>query len=127
MDDKRRFSRVNAPFEVILAAEAREEVTGRLRDVAIQGLFVSCDEDFAMDTVVWFRIVLQGGIDDLEIVGKGRVVRIEDEGVAINFTAIDPESVPHLRNLIALNAEDPEGVWEEMRGGHDLRAAGHND
>jgi hypothetical protein len=113
--------------EVVLSCDDQNEVHGELRDVAIQGIFVTCSETFALDTVLWFRIILHGGLDDIEILGKGQVVRIEDEGVAIHFTAIDPESVPHLRNLIALNAEDPSEAWDEMRGNHGARAAGAND
>lgn len=123
MEDKRRFRRINVPFDVVLSAEGGPEIPCGLRDVSIQGIYVTCEACFDPGTVAWFRIMLQGGSHDIEILGKGEVVRVEHGGMAIHFKAIDPESVHQLRNLIALNADDPSEAWEEMQGGHDLRAA----
>lgn len=127
MEDKRKFRRVNVDFDVILTAEGDHEITGALRDVAVQGIFVTCDTSVGMGAHVWFRIVLHGGIDNFEVVGKGEVVRVEPGGVGIHFTAIDPECVQHLRNIIAYNADDPAEAWEEMQGGHGLRGARVDD
>lgn len=121
MEDKRRFRRVNVPFDVTLSAEGRPDITGILRDVAVQGIFVTCETDLPMGAETSFQIVLHGGLDDIKVAGRGEVVRIETGGVGIHFSAVDPESIEHLRNIIAYNADDPADAWEEMQGGHGLR------
>lgn len=123
MDNKRRFSRVTAQFDVTLRAGEGTPVTGTLRDIAVQGAFVICEPVLALGTPVEVSIVLHGGIDDVQVRARATVVRHEDGGLGVHFTEVDLESVEHLRNIITFNAEDPDVVWEEMRGGHMLRDA----
>lgn len=123
MDNKRRFSRVTAQFDVTLCAEAGDSVTGTLRDIAVQGAFVLCEPTLALGTPVDVSIVLHGGIGDIQVIARATVVRHEDSGLGVHFDEVDLESVEHLRNIITFNAEDPDVVWEEMRGGHTLRDA----
>lgn len=123
MDNKRRFSRVTAQFDVTLRAGESDPVTGTLRDIAVQGAFVVCQPVLALGTPVEVSIVLHGGIDDVKVTARATVVRHEDGGLGVHFTEVDLESVEHLRNIITFNAEDPDVVWEEMRGGHMLRDA----
>lgn len=61
MDNKRRFGRVNAVFDVTLCADDGLSVTGILRDVAIQGAFVACEPIIPLGTPVDVTIMLQGG------------------------------------------------------------------
>lgn len=123
MDNKRRFSRVNALFDVTLCADDGLSVTGTLRDVAIQGAFVTCEPTIPLGTPVKVTIVLHGGIDDIPVSARAEVVRYEEDGLSVHFTEIDIDSVEHLRNIIRYNAEEPDVVWEEMQGGHLLRDA----
>jgi len=123
VEDKRRCTRISVLFDVIVTGEDNNEVTGRLRDVGLQGMFVRCESPFAMGESVWFNIVLRGEPDKTEVVGKGTVVRMENDGLGIHFTAIDPECVQYLRNIIAYNADDPAGALDEMQGGRGLRRA----
>jgi len=123
MDNKRRFSRVTAQFDVTLRPEVGEAVMGTLRDIAVQGAFVNCAPILALGTPVAVSIVLHGGLDDIQVSARATVVRHEDSGLGVHFDEVDLESVEHLRNIITFNAEDPDVVWEEMRGGHMLRDA----
>ncbi len=45
---------------------------------------------------------------------EGQVVRATPEWTAIDFVSMDPETYLHLRNLIILNAEDPEAAEREL-------------
>jgi c-di-GMP-binding flagellar brake protein YcgR len=123
MDNKRRFSRVTAQFDVTLRPEGGGPLTGTLRDIAVQGAFVLCEPVLALGTPVDVSIVLHGGIDDIQVSAQATVVRHEESGLGVHFDEVDLESVEHLRNIITFNAEDPDVVWEEMRGGHMLRDA----
>lgn len=127
MDNKRRFSRVTAIFDVTLTTGAGQSVVGTLRDVAIQGAFVTCSPALALGTVVDSAIVLHGGIDDISVKARAEVVRHEESGLGIHFLEIDLDSVEHLRNIIKYNAEDPDEVLEEMQGGHPSRELRHSE
>ncbi len=122
MEDKRKFRRVNVRFDVTLSRKKETDVVGTLRDVAVQGIFVTCESSLPMGAPLDFRIVLHGGIDDVEVLGRGEVVRVEPTGVGVHIKALDIDSVQHLRNIIAFNADDPEEAIEEMQGDHTLRA-----
>ena len=45
---------------------------------------------------------------------EGRVVRADREGAAIDFVSMDAETYRHLRNLVILNAADPEQAEREF-------------
>lgn len=121
MDNKRRFSRVTAPFDVSLVAPDGNGILGTLRDIALQGAFVLCDPVHPLGTAVDVTITLHGGIDDIQVNARAEVVRHQPDGLGVHFIEVDFESVEHLRNIITYNAEEPDVVWEEMQGGHLLR------
>lgn len=123
MDNKRRFSRVTTVFDVTLKTPEGLVIVGTLRDIAIQGAFITCEPELELGAPVDVTILLHGGIDDIPVNARATVVRREEEGLGVHFTEIDIESVEHLRNIIAYNAAEPDIVWEEMQGGHLLRDA----
>jgi hypothetical protein len=121
MDNKRRFSRVTAIFDVTLTRADGIFLAGTLRDIAVQGAFIICEPAMELGTLVEVTILLHGGIDDIPVKARATVVRREEGGLGVHFTEVDIESVEHLRNLITFNAQEPDIVWEEMQGGHLLR------
>lgn len=116
MENHRRYSRVIVPLDVILDAGGGVSVAGTLRDVAIQGAFITCEPILKLGAPVQVKIVLHGGIEDIPVMARAEVVRREENGLGIHFTEIDIDSVEHLRNIIAYNAEEPDVVWDEMHG-----------
>lgn len=66
--------------------EIGNEVSGILRDVSMSGIYMETKDRPPLDAPCSVEIVLQGNnsrlvIDQLQ----GRVVRMDDEGVAVNF------------------------------------------
>ena len=108
MDDKRHYTRVTVPFDVTLDNGKGPVVRGALRDIAVQGAFVACAPTFAPGTMVDVDIALHGGVDDIHVQAEAEVVHQEAGGLGIHFTAIDLDSITHLRNLIAYNARDAD-------------------
>lgn len=123
MDNKRRFSRVTAIFDVNLTRADGIFLAGTLRDISVQGAFIICEPAMELGTPVVVTIVLHGGIDDIPVRAQAEVVRREEGGLGVHFTEVDVDSLEHLRNIITFNAEEPDVVWEEMQGGHLLRDA----
>lgn len=116
MDNHRRFSRVIVPLDVVLEAGGGVSVTGTLRDIAVQGAFMTCEPALELGTPVQVRIMLHGGIEDIPVKARAEVVRREENGLGVHFTEIDIDSVEHLRKIIAYNAEEPDVVWDELHG-----------
>jgi hypothetical protein len=46
---------------------------------------------------------------------EGRILRQGPEGTAVQFLAIDPQGLFHLRNLVRYNAADVERVEREIQ------------
>jgi hypothetical protein len=122
MDNKRRFSRVRVPFDVMLTTLDGVTVSGALRDIAIQGAFITCESLLDLGTEVEVDITLHGGVEDIHIVTSGEVVHQEAEGLGIRFTGLEPDSVGHLRNLIVYNADDADRVLTEIYEGGSRRS-----
>lgn len=117
MQDKRRFSRVRVPFDVTLTAGDGTVVGGLLRDVALQGAFIDCHPSLAKGTAVDLDITLHGGVEDIHVLTSAQVVHQESDGLGVRFTGLDPDSVAHLRNIIAYNADDADRVLTEIYEG----------
>ena len=46
---------------------------------------------------------------------EGKIVRVDENSTAVNFTKIDPESLEHLHRIAQYNASDPGKVEEEIK------------
>ena len=51
---------------------------------------------------------------DIRLEVTGKVSRVDDDGMAIEFTGVPLDDLEHLRNLIRFNAEDPNAVEDEF-------------
>jgi hypothetical protein len=40
----------------------------------------------------------------------GTVIRLEDNGIAVEFTTMDLDSYTHLKNILRYNAENPDDI-----------------
>jgi hypothetical protein len=59
-------------------------------------------------------ISLTGDTSSLSISVKGSVVRIDQDGVALEFEKIDLDSFVHLKNIVAYNDGDEKKIMEEF-------------
>ncbi len=115
MNDRRRRTRVN------FHALADIQVTGALlrgletRDLSHKGLFVLGEHPLEEGQGCMVTVRLPGDPEEAPVLRmEGRVARITPEGVAIDFVSMDPETYLHLRNLVILNASDPDQAEAEF-------------
>ena len=59
-------------------------------------------------------IHLEPDAPDLDVRVVGQVVRVDGQGVAVDFTEIELESFRHLFHLVQYNAPDPDEIEEEL-------------
>ncbi len=113
-DERRRRTRVVFTTEVELASGDLTVKSTRSRDVSMTGIFIYTDQHLEPGAACQITIRLLGASSDLRLTAEGRVVRVTDDGLAVEFTSLDLDSYVHLRNLIVYNAEDPDGILEEV-------------
>lgn len=90
-------------------------VSGQLKDVSVNGLFVGTTETLPIGAEYPVSILLETADGHaIELLMKGRITRLDSEGIAVQFTEIDADSLDHLRNLVMYNAKDPDQVEHEL-------------
>ena len=112
--DQRRYSRSTIRARAELRLHTGIVMEGESRDVSMNGLFVKADHMFPVGNVCQVVLVLEGGDREFRIETSGEVVRVSEEGIAIEFEQIDLDSMEHLRKLVLYNADDPEQVEQEI-------------
>ena len=113
LENHRDFTRVHVRIDGEARAEGRL-VQGNVEDVSLKGVFLKCGDTFPASTECRIELDLMTGEEPVHIDAVGRVMRADSEGMAIEFTQTDPESLVHLRNLVHFNAPDAEQVDEEI-------------
>ncbi len=111
-EEKRRFSRI--VFEVAARLTVNDNVYNldRMTNLSVGGCLLSVSDDFEVEQECIVTILL----DRMEpgVVVHGRIARVTETEVSIQFTAVTPENLQHLQNIIRYNAEDPDSIEEEL-------------
>jgi hypothetical protein len=87
----------------------------------MNGLFVTADHMFPVGNICQVCLVLEGGAGECRIETTGEVVRVSEDGIAIQFEQIDLDSMEHLRKLVLFNADDPEQAEREIEENPGIR------
>jgi len=115
----REFSRTAVHSEVdILCGDTR--IHGAISDLSVNGLFVHQRIPQASDTATIspgsdcaIELCLPGG--DVRIHARGRIIRVTDDGLAVEIKEVDLDSYEHLCNLVRLHSEDVVQVEGEIK------------
>jgi hypothetical protein len=113
MDDGRHFSRV--PFRI--EAEVQSEggtFQGEVKNLSLKGALIAVPDSHPVGEAVDVKIYLAEDEPDVVIEVEGKVVRADQEGIAVLFTKVELSSFIHLRNLVALNIGDGDAVMNEL-------------
>jgi hypothetical protein len=110
--NRREFTRVPVHLEAKVTAQQASSVQGQSRNVSLSGVFLHCDTPLPVGTSCCVTLRLVDRYDQMGIAASGRVVRLQDDGMAIMFTEIlGLDSFTHLRNLVLSNSF---GVTEQV-------------
>ncbi|MBN2344630.1 MAG: PilZ domain-containing protein [Deltaproteobacteria bacterium] len=114
--EKRRFSRV--PFRTLASLESTDgsqSLEGEVKNLSLAGMLLETDGSIEVNTDVRIEIFLMDGNPDMEIRVNGKIVRISDEGIAVQFNlkGINIDSLTHLRYVVSYNLGDGDTVMEE--------------
>lgn len=112
--ESREFSRSPVTAHVEVSLDNGILVEGVASDISLRGLRLKTEYGLPVGKPVHIRIVLQGDVPHCALALQAQVARVEDSGVALEFTGVDADSIEHLRRLILYNSPNAEQAQEEI-------------
>ncbi len=109
--ERRKNRRV--PFQVAATLQiGQTRIEGVVDNLSMKGMFIAY-ETLSGGSPLEISIKLSGSSPSLSIELQGKVARLTDAGIAIEFKEMDLDSFTHLRNIISQNTDDPDAAYEE--------------
>ncbi|MFT5697929.1 MAG: hypothetical protein ACI8ZB_000783 [Desulforhopalus sp.] len=112
-DEKRKFSRIVFDVAARLTVDDVVYNLERITNLSVGGCLLGVNQGFASGQECTVTILLHRMEPGVMVYGK--MVRVAEGEVSIQFTSVTPENLLHLQNIIRYNAEDPELIDEELR------------
>jgi hypothetical protein len=106
----RKHSRVAFPVEANIRIGS-ETVTGTISNLSMNGMFFLTEREIPGNDPVEITIPLSGS--EIAIHLKGRPIRRDGTGTAIQFCEIDLDSFTHLKNIVSYNSGNPDFIEDE--------------
>ncbi len=110
--DKRRFSRIVFNVRAKLAVGEKKYFIDQIANLSVGGCLLHIGEDLPSGSECTLTILLTRMEPGVDI--SGEIVRSNEGEAGIKFTAITPDSLFHLHNIIRYNAGDPDIIEEEI-------------
>lgn len=87
--DNRERTRIKYSSVVEVKTDDRDTITGQLRDIGMESLYVFSDSDNLLETGkdVDVKIIINGKESKLSIESTGKVTRVDNDGFAIVFSS----------------------------------------
>lgn len=113
--EKRRFSRISFNVAAEIKVSGVPYRCEEILNLSIGGCLLPVQADLIPGTDCEVKIMMSGASSDLNLRITGKVLRFNDGVAAVQFVAIDPDSLFHLHNIVLYNAPEPEAVEQEIR------------
>jgi len=117
--EKRKFSRIVFAVESELTVGEVEYNLDRITNLSVGGCLLAVNDGFAAGQECTVTILLSRMVPGVLVYGK--IVRVAEGEVSIQFTSVTPENLQHLQNIIRYNVDNPERIDEELSARIGLR------
>lgn len=97
--EKRTKTRVEFHTTAEIAYKGKT-IKGPIINLSLKGLFLQTDEKTDLGARVKVTVRLSGSSTDLSIKIDAEIIRIEDDGIALEFKEMELDSFIHLRNIV---------------------------
>ena len=114
-DEKRRFTRIPFKTKAEMTVNNILYSADEVDNLSIGGCLLPVKADLEPGVECDLKIVLTGTHSDLSVKVRGKVIRCESGTLAIRFTAIEPDSLFHLQNIVRYNYPDSDKIEQEIR------------
>jgi hypothetical protein len=113
--DRREFSRVPFRVEVTLKGDHATVVSADVQDVSLKGLYAAGAGRLPPGSRCEVRLDLGGPGSEVRLSLRGRVARVDNAGMGVEFIDMGLDTFYHLRNLVLYNSSDHERVEQEFK------------
>ena len=111
--ERRSFVRVPYKSEVILKSQA-SRIDATIKNLCLAGGFINTKEEIEQDTEVEIEILFDDPLPADSNILNAKVVRIESEGIAVQFKGMSLNVYERLRDIIGDRYGDKEKVVSEF-------------
>ncbi|OGW79891.1 MAG: hypothetical protein A3G33_06270 [Omnitrophica bacterium RIFCSPLOWO2_12_FULL_44_17] len=98
--ERRQYERLSAQIETEVTDGKSFQIFGYVRDVSLSGLFVTCHRKLAVGTVCQFLLSPDEDFHSDSIRVIGRVVRVDDDGMGVQFMEAVGDNFNRLRDIL---------------------------
>ena len=112
--NQRRFSRLPVQLFVEIRHDDICLSSNKTHDVSMKGLFVHTGKTLPIGTPCQVKLMLEGSQGEQSIEVHGRVVRVTNAGMAVEFHESDLDSYQRLRSLILFNSPNVAQTETEL-------------
>jgi hypothetical protein len=111
--NRRKFQRIEFDGVACLKIGEHNYDCSLIRDLSLTGLFIAGDfqKNGMMNCVVR---IFNNKSDDSSVIATGKVVRVNSEGIAIQFTEMTVDNYLLLKQTLSENAEDSLTISSEF-------------
>ena len=115
MSNRRRRTRVDFSARADIHTVGAMLKSVPTRDLSHKGIFILGEHPLKPGQTCMVDLHLPGDAKSAPILHmEGQVARLTPEGTAIDFVSMDADTYLHLRNLVLLNAPDPDQAQREF-------------
>ena len=111
---QRRMSRISYKIEAEIKT-ANKDLHGEVCNLSLNGMFVNISDGFKIGDEIKSTIHLSTVNSEMSLNLAGDVVRIEPEGVAVQFKGIELDTFILLRNIVIYNNGNSDLIDKEFR------------
>ncbi len=117
---QREFIRAATAVEVEISAGDRT-IVGSTRDVSMNGVYLVGERSIAAGARCRVTVYIGGRESGARVDAAGRIARVDAHGMAVTFDEVSLDGYQHLKQLVLLNAPDPDQAAEEIDEHRGLR------
>ncbi len=111
---RRRFTRVNFRQEAQLSFERNVYERQVINNLSLGGLYVEGQFQQHIGDLCTIEL-RQPGLETVDFRAKGTVVRIDAQGMAVEFVTMEYESFLFLQTTLLYRADDPVALGTELK------------
>lgn len=111
--EKRTFTRIQYKYYADLSYDRKTLPSVPIKDISLKGCFIVLKKTsgLKLDHNVKLQIKLDKG---LIVHLSGRIIRIDNNGIAVYFSSVDMDSFYHLRKIVELYTGNPKKIEQEL-------------
>lgn len=111
---KRKFTRIHFDRQVNLDFFTDSYDSCQIKDLSLTGMYVLGSFQHHVGEHCLLNLIQTGSSSGLSLLASAKVIRKDDEGIAIEFSSMSSDSYMFLQVILLYEAEDPLFVGVEL-------------